>query len=263
MSKIVKNENWIKDNSGKWYCYDNGQPIKGEWVEDEEGRWYYLDAKDGAMQTGWFQTRFNNNWFYAYMESIPSEGVYQGMIAQDCEIEINGKMYKFDKDGIWIKNINSVSDKLVEFSKNFEGYSSKFENIGDGEQTIGYGTATSGTVGKRIWNEGIRSCTKEQALEWFKEEMNNGCSVLVSWCKDNNINLSQNKFDACSDFIYNCGFGNFKKKIADIVLGNKPSDWSSWNVITTDAYGNFYQGLVTRRKGEMEIYNNGDYSRRP
>lgn len=248
---------WFKDTNSKW-CYldlDKGYAYCDRWVYID-GKWYMFD-EHCYMKTGW--VKYKEKWYYLEEQS----NGHQGEMYCDGTFKIGDKEFSFDENGAWIENVSLVSDELIEFSKNFEGYSSKFENIGDGEQTIGYGTATSGTVGKRIWNEGIRSCTKEQALEWFKEEMNNGCSVLVSWCKDNNINLSQNKFDACADFIYNCGFGNFKKKIADIVLGNKPSDWSSWNVITTDAYGNFYQGLVTRRKGEMEIYNNGDYSRRP
>lgn len=283
--------NWKKENNKWYYIDDNGNKVCSDWIRDENGKWYYAD-KDGSLVTGWFQTKYNNNWYYAFDKQTDYRGktFYCGEIVTgwfedkgkwyyleeddentlgkmycNCTCVIDGDSYTFDNEGHMLDTIKGVSDALVECSKEFEGYSPVWEDIGDSEMTIGYGTATSGTVGKRLWDSGtVKSCTREQATIWFKEEMNNGAATLISWCKDHNITLKQHQFDACCDVLYNMGFYNFKKfGIEDIVLGNKPSTWNNWKVVCTDAVGNFYPGLVTRRKAEMEIYNNANYGIRP
>lgn len=265
---------WFKcpsDNSYYFLCSDD---VMTGFLLDDDDRYYYLspcqqviDGKQyykGQLVCGWLT--YNEKQCYLYDGSRPDLGIYRGQCLVDGTYEMpydKNKKYTFDKDGYLVENVSSISDKLVEGSKCFEGYYS-YWYTGDGTNTIGFGTSTAGTVGARIYNSGIKSCTVEQATEWFKEEMKNGCSTLTNWLKSNNITLNQNQFDACADAIYNMGFGNFKKfGLADIILGNKPSTLENWCVCITDCNGVKYQGLITRRKFEYEIYNNNNYSIRP
>ena len=258
MSKKVKNENWIKDNSGKWYCYDNGQPIKGEWVEDEEGRWYYLDAKDGAMRTGWFQTRFNNHWFYAYKESVPSQGVYQGMIAIDCTIEIDGKSYSFDKDGHWIENASLVSDECINFIKAWEGfYPNKYVDC------VGVLTQGYGLTGDEI-KDLPDTITEKQASDILKDLVNNKYAKVIKQDLDSKgITLKQNEFDALVSFTYNCGtsallgstlYKNICAGVRDV--NTIKSNFQAWS----NGGGKRLEGLYRRRTKEANMFNNADYT---
>lgn len=261
MSKIVSNSDW-KEIDEKWYCYDNGQPIKGEWVEDSESRWYYLDAKDGAMQTGWFQTRFNNHWFYAYKESIPSKGIYTGMIVQDKTIEIDSKSYSFNSEGHWIENVNTkgLSIEGAKFIESWEGFTNTWEDVGDGFWTIGIGTATSGNLGKKLYNQGIRSCTHEDAYKWLIEECEECSKAILSKKSD----LKQNELDALISLSYNIGtqalldstlFRNILNGVTDAdTIKNSFLMWNKCNKKVWD-------GLTRRRESESKLFLNSDYTR--
>lgn len=245
---------WFKySKDGKWYYFDdNCYMVYDKWILDNN-KWYRLGS-DGAMLIGWFQDT-DGLWYYLDID--------KGYMYSNCRILIDGKYYSFNIHGAWVKDGTTISDDLVNNAKEFEGYYSSWY-YGDGTATIGYGTSTAGSVGKRLYNQNIKSCTREQAFEWFKEEMENGCQVLTNWLNENNISLSQNQFDACADVLYNMGFKNFKKfGIADIVLGNKASTWDNWKVCITDINGKEYPGLITRRWSEYKIFNDGDYSVRP
>ena len=285
---------WRHNELDKWTYYDDNTNEQKLGWQQIDGEYYYLYSDDIAK--GWFKDKSDSNWYYFapskqvidgkqwykgqmlhgvwldyknkwyyFNEESGYGGFYKGQMIHSCTYTTPyGKTYQFDDEGALIeKQPTTISDKLVEGSKCFEGYYSHWYT-GDGTYTIGYGTSTAGTVGRRVYNSGIKSCTQEQATQWFKEEMQTGCNTLINWLKNNNITLTQNQFDACADVIYNMGFGNFKKfGIADIVLGKKESTWNNWCVCITDCNGVKYQGLITRRKYEYEIYNNNNYSIRP
>lgn len=257
MSKIVNNSDW-KEIDDKWYCYDNGQPIKGEWVEDSESRWYYLDAKDGAMQTGWFQTRFNNHWFYAYKESIPSKGIYTGMIVQDKTIEIDGKSYSFDKDGHWIENASLVSDECINFIKSWEGfYPNKYVDC------VGVLTQGYGLTGDEI-KDLPDTITEKQASDILKDLVNNKYAKVIKHDLDSKgITLKQNEFDALVSFAYNCGtqgllgstlYKNVCEGIRDYdtILSN----FTAWS----NGGGRRIEGLYRRRVKEAAMFLKADYT---
>lgn len=245
---------WFKyDKDNKWYYFDNNcYMVSDKWILDND-KWYRLGSY-GAMLTGWFKDT-DGLWYYLDID--------KGYMYSNCRILIDGKYYSFNIHGAWVKDGTTISDDLVNNAKEFEGYYS-YWYYGDGTATIGYGTSTAGSVGNRLYKQGIKTCTRDQAFEWFKEEMENGCQVLINWLNENNISLSQNQFDACADVLYNMGFTNFKKfGIADIVLGNKASTWDNWNVCVTDCNGVKYPGLVTRRWSEYKMFTDSDYSIRP
>lgn len=77
--------------SGKWYFFDKNGAMKIGWLYDN-GSWYYLGA-DGKMVTGWVTYKGKR----CYLE--PVSGKNQGHCYTSCTAVIDGKTYRFDKDG--------------------------------------------------------------------------------------------------------------------------------------------------------------------
>ena len=201
--------------NGNWFCFDDeGYAMQNKWTK-YKNKWYYLDkdcymvsnkwikykdkwyrlGPDGAMLTGWFKDD-NGKWCYLDID--------KGYAYHDCTILINGKNYIFDSHCYWIEN-NGLSTKGAKFIESWEGFSSTWEDVGDGYLTIGIGTATSGTLGQKLYNQGIRSCTHEQAYKWLQEECKSCYNSIKSKLDDNRITLSQNKIDALISMAYNIG----------------------------------------------------------
>ena len=254
----VSSENWIKKNDGNWYCYVDGNPIKGEWVQDECDRWYYLDSKDGRLCTGWFQTRFNNHWFYAYKESNSSLGIYTGMIVQDKTIEIDGKSYSFDKDGHWIEKTSLVSDECINFIKSWEGfYPNKYYD------EVGILTQGYGLTGDEI-KDLPDMITEKQASDMLKDLVNNKYAKVIKQDLDSKgIQLKQNEFDSLVSFSYNCGTqgllsSTLYKNVCngvrdyDTILSN----FTAWS----NGGGHRIEGLYRRRVKEAALFLKGDYT---
>lgn len=82
--KWSRGEDWFRFN-------DNGYMQTG-WVYDG-GRWYYLDPTDGYMHVGWLAWKGKK----CYLE--PTAGKWQGHCYISTSATIDGKVYKFDKDG--------------------------------------------------------------------------------------------------------------------------------------------------------------------
>lgn len=124
-------QGWIKEQiieDGKtkeyWFYYKEDLKQCCTWIQDKN-KWYYLD-KDGRMVTGWFQTAIDGNrWFYANADGSMATGwlqlgekwyylvpetnksipEYVGECVADCTRLIDGTYYKFDANGVWIKNL--------------------------------------------------------------------------------------------------------------------------------------------------------------
>ena len=77
--------------NGKWYFFDKNGAMKTGWLYDN-GSWYYLGA-DGKMVTGWVTYKGKR----CYLE--PVSGKNQGHCYTSCTAVIDGKTYRFDKDG--------------------------------------------------------------------------------------------------------------------------------------------------------------------
>lgn len=55
---------WVQNDSGDWYYYRDGEPVKG-WLSDEQ-KWYWLDQSSGKMFAGgWKQIDGKRYYFYA------------------------------------------------------------------------------------------------------------------------------------------------------------------------------------------------------
>jgi GH24 family phage-related lysozyme (muramidase) len=127
-------------------------------------------------------------------------------MVSNCTRTINGKDYSFDEWGHLIENTcNGLSDKGAEFLASWEGITYKWEDVGDGYWTIGIGTATSGTLGKQLYDSGITSCDENQAKKWLIQECASCYDTIKSKLDVNNVTLEQNKIDALLSLSYNIG----------------------------------------------------------
>lgn len=137
-----------------------------------------------------------------------------------------------------------ASDILIAKIKEFEGYRSRAYRDAVGVWTCGYGH-TRGVTAKT-------SCTQAQADAWLRQDL----APLEK--KLNGIKEidSQGKFDACLDFCFNLGLGNFLRstllKMIKAGMGEKliKAEFMRW----VYAGGRKLDGLVKRREWEAERF---------
>lgn len=112
--KTGKMQTGWKKISGRWYLLkdgDSGRMLTG-WQKWND-HWYYLDPEFGKMQTGWLE--YKDKWYYLRdgdsgrmvtgWKQIKNVWYYFNTkgVMQTGTVKINGKTYKFDKNGHWIK----------------------------------------------------------------------------------------------------------------------------------------------------------------
>ncbi len=101
---------------GKWYYFDyDGWMLCGT-IEEIDGDYYYFNAS-GAMLTGWikrvaYYSDYNTDiyWYYAYSNGKLADGwakisgtwYYFDLAMETGSINIDGKIYAFNKSGAWI-----------------------------------------------------------------------------------------------------------------------------------------------------------------
>jgi hypothetical protein len=107
------------------------------------------------------------------------------------------------------------SDSYVEILKQLEGFVSSWDNSSS-YGAIGYGTDASGEVGKRLREQGVTSCTEEEAEPWLREELDNWCNVIDG--KLNGRTMSQTCYECMLDICYQ--WGNQKWSMLDILVDN-------------------------------------------
>ncbi|WP_077364265.1 lysozyme [Clostridium saccharoperbutylacetonicum] len=127
---------------------------------------------------------------------------------------------------------------------------------------MGYGTTYA--VTPEAFPNGLAStCTKEQAIEWLKDEAENCAERIKSALVNANVTLTQNELDACISFAYNCGTGallasTFWKNVISGVRDTATivadlQTWSKANGVTST-------GLLKRRNSEAALFLNADYT---
>ena len=79
--------------NGKWYFFDKNGAMKTGWLYDN-GSWFYLGA-DGKMATGWVTYKGRK----CYLEPKSDKNHVQGTCYVNRTAVIDGKTYRFDKDG--------------------------------------------------------------------------------------------------------------------------------------------------------------------
>lgn len=85
---------WLtKDGKTGWYYFENSGAMHTGWIFDD-GSWFYLGA-DGKMVTGWVTYKGRK----CYLEPKSDKNHVQGTCYVNRTAVIDGKSYKFDKDG--------------------------------------------------------------------------------------------------------------------------------------------------------------------
>lgn len=146
----------------------------------------------------------------------------------------------------------TVSDNGVALTMRFEGcdlVSYPDPGTGDAPWTIGFGhTGRDVTKGMKI--------TQAQADAWLRADLAKAAACVNANVK---VPLTQNQFDALTDFCFNVGAGNF---IASTLLrllnaGNyagASTQFDRWNL----AAGRILPGLVKRRIAERQLFMKPD-----
>jgi lysozyme len=145
-----------------------------------------------------------------------------------------------------MKPSKNFYDIIVEF----EGLKLKAYLDSANVPTIGIGTIK--------YPNGLRvkmsdTCTKEQAFEYLEHDVDSRARYLTSILT---FPVTQNQYDALLSLMYNIGIGGFYTSTAFRRIKKNPYDplikdaWMMW----TKAGGKTVQGLVNRRKKEIELY---------
>lgn len=137
-----------------------------------------------------------------------------------------------------------ASDTLIAKIKEFEGYRSMAYRDAVGVWTCGYGH-TRGVAAKT-------SCTQAQADAWLRQDLD-PLEKILNGIKDID---SQGKFDACLDFCFNLGLGNFLRStlLKTIKEGNGDKRIKAEFMRWVYAGGRKLDGLVKRREWEAERF---------
>ena len=282
---------WIKEENGEWYYYEDNKKLYTQWIQSK-GRYYYLE-KDGHMVKGWFQTSKNNNWYYAFpKETVNNDNIfYEGEICTEwlklkdkwyffedvnkdtlgamyCDgiFKIKNKYHKFDRDGVWIKEVKEsqnqnesneiISDELCDFIAYFEGCRLNAYHCSSGVLTIGIGCTR-----KEITSLGI--ITKERAYLEFKKDILIYVKGVDTLCSKYNVRLKKYERDALISFAFNCGINALEKSTLwyNITKGIKDKDIITENFLrfVKSSSGGVLEGLVRRRKAEAELFFEGKY----
>lgn len=149
--------------------------------------------------------------------------------------------------------LTEVYPKGIELTKVSEGFRGKLYNDAAGYCTIGFGhlikkQSCDGTE-DREFRSGITEPRGEEILvvdmDWAKYSVMNSVSV----------DLTKGQYAALVDFVFNVGSGNFNKstllkKVNAEQHDKVPFQFRRW----VRAGGEVWQGLVTRREREIDLY---------
>ena len=141
-----------------------------------------------------------------------------------------------------------ASSKALELIKQFEGLRLKAYLCPGGVWTIGYGHTAGVKSGMVI--------SKAQAEEFLLSDI----AVFEKAVNDQNLDLTQNMFDALVSFTFNVGVGNFKRSTLLCKIKFNPWDNSIMDEFLRWVYskGRVLPGLQRRRLAEMKLYFSKD-----
>ena len=108
---IMTANDWAKDSAGWMYMDANGKPVKGKWIQ-VDGSWYYMKSSGYMAANQWAKDSGGWMWLNKSGKITRSawiqDGGYwyylksNGYMATGTQT-IDGKTYKFDSQGRWIK----------------------------------------------------------------------------------------------------------------------------------------------------------------
>lgn len=140
-----------------------------------------------------------------------------------------------------------ASDKAYALIRRFEGKSNKAYQDSAGVWTIGYGHTGGVVKGQTISDDEVERLLAEDV------------AVAENAVNAQNINLTQDQFDALVDFVFNLGAGNFQKSTLLKKLKADPNDPTIYDEFLRWVYAGGVKllGLVRRRTDEANLYFTG------
>ena len=81
---------WIQYKGEWYYLKSNGYMAANEWAKDSKG-WLYMEGSGKPAKSKWIQ--YKGSWYYLNASGYMVTGTQT----------INGKTYRFDSSGKWIK----------------------------------------------------------------------------------------------------------------------------------------------------------------
>jgi lysozyme len=134
-----------------------------------------------------------------------------------------------------------------QLTEQFEGC--RFEAYQDvrGVWTIGYGHTAGVAPGD--------ACTQDQAEAWLQQDIQWAANAVKHYVT---VALTQNEFDALTDFVFNLGIGNFSgstllRKLNAGDYAGAAAQFDLWDM----AGGQVVAGLLRRRQAETAEFNGG------
>jgi len=141
-----------------------------------------------------------------------------------------------------------TSNKGVEFIKRHEGFVPHAYKCPAGVWTIGYGHTGGVNSGDVI--------TKQEGEQFLRMDLGTAERAV----NKQNLNLTQNQFDALVSFVFNVGTGNFgsstllRKLKVDTNDPTIANEFRKWNKARQNGILRVLQGLVKRREEEAKLY---------
>ena len=141
-----------------------------------------------------------------------------------------------------------MSNNGITLIKSFEGCRLKAYRCPAGVLTIGYGHTGNDVKENTIWTQFQAEVALLTDLTKYEKYVND-METEFDYC------FNQNEFDALVSFTYNCGKGNLYKLTQN---GTRNSEQIAKAMpLYNKANGNVLQGLVNRRKAEVELFTSG------
>ena len=140
------------------------------------------------------------------------------------------------------------SQNLINLIKENEGFSPQLTDD-VGHPMIGYGCDL---MPAEVDQYKGKTISEEEATQLLISRLRPAMECVATYVK---VELTQNQFDALSDFVYNVGSGNFRnstllKKLNAKDYAGAAEEFAKWN----KAGGKVLPGLTSRRNKEKELF---------
>ncbi len=150
-----------------------------------------------------------------------------------------------------VNYVTSISQKAIDFIKSYEKFKDTAYPCPAGVWTIGYGHTKGVKQGDKI--------TEKQARAYLAQDIAIIEKAISNYVK---VPLTQEQYDTMGSFIFNVRLEGFKestllKKLNERKYSEVSEQIKKWNKYK----GKVRQGLINRRKDEIEILEKKDYVR--
>lgn len=251
---IIETEHHIFNKDSMYFAMFNGFKEQ-ELIFNDAGK--LVSSVDIPYSTSKPQTTIDNILYPIYFMKLLDSSQYEEAIFSDIGIGTGGSQVVGE----------AISKKLFRFIKGYEAFAAESYLDSGGVPTIGYGVTESNPY----WNSLFPLCTEEKASKVLAETMFNNYALPLykdmQSCGVDMATVKQSHFDAFLDLCYNGGLGAvtsspmYSKWIVNQNDSRVTEEWATWYI--RDNAGNVLDGLIDRRKKEIDIFTNSNYHFKP